>query len=105
MSVVAKADLLKKFSEIVGDDTSDNVLNFMSDLTDTLDDKEKNNSEDWKAKYEANDAEWRKKYRDRFMNGSDEKIEEQEHDSDENDEPKLKTSFDELFTNENKEDK
>ena len=97
MAVKSKADLLKVFSEIVGDDTSDNVLNFMGDLTDTLDENDKNKSgqEDWKKKYEDNDAEWRKKYRERFMRGADEPDEMKP--IKENDEPKLKTEYDELF--------
>ena len=54
MAVITKADLLKKFGEIVGDDNSDRNLEFLGDLQDTFDDLEsKSQSEgDWKAKYE-----------------------------------------------------
>ena len=54
------------------------------------------NAEDWKKKYEENDAEWRKRYQDRFFNPDKPNDTEPEPDP----EPK-KLTFDELF----KEDK
>ena len=105
MSVISKADLLKKFSEIVGDDNSDKVLDFMGDLSDTMDDydtKTKGDGVDWKAKYEENDKNWRQKYRDRFDapvdtgNQGGNNPPDENDGSDEND-PPLKTSFEELF--------
>lgn len=104
MSVLTKADLLQKVKEIVGDDTSDNVLNFLGDLDDTISDFEKksNDNTDWKTKYEENDKSWREKYRDRFLQGSDH-IDEQSADKgksineSEQTEPQLKNSYDELF--------
>ena len=62
--------LLSKIKERIGEDTSDEALRFIEDVTDTIDDyesKTKDNT-DWKKKYEDNDAEWRKKYKDRFFN-------------------------------------
>ena len=105
MSVVPKADLLKKFKEIVGDDTSDAILEFMGDVSDTLDDAEKrtNSDDDWKKKYEDNDKMWREKYRDRFMQGSDKPDEQNagrnaNGGNEDDNEPQLKTSYDDLFT-------
>lgn len=106
MAIVTKSDLLKKINEIVGDNTSDAVVGLLEDVADTFDDAEKRakgDGENWKEKYEQNDAEWRKKYRDRFMQGSDEPDEQNgikgaNGGNDEDNEPQLKTSFDELFT-------
>jgi hypothetical protein len=104
MAIVPKSDLLNKFQTIVGDNTSDDVLNFLDDMKDTLDDFEKRSSVDseWKAKYEANDKAWRERYRDRFMNGAKEPDEmtpnvPEGNGGEGDNEPKLKTSFSELF--------
>ena len=69
MAVISKEDLLKRISERIGDDNSDDALSLLEDLSDTIKDFEERNSEDWKTKYEENDAKWRKKYRERFENG------------------------------------
>ena len=105
MAVITKADLLKKFGEIVGDDNSDRNLEFLGDLQDTFDDLESKSQSDvdWKAKYEENDKNWRQKYRDRFMSGTPEdKIKEQNDTpsdgSEGENEPILKTTFEEFFT-------
>lgn len=67
MAVLKKDEFIKKFSEIVGEDnTNDNVLSFYEDISDTFDAYE--DIEDWKSKYEENDLNWRRKYRDRFFN-------------------------------------
>lgn len=95
-----KSELLEQVRAIIGEDTSDNALNLLSDLSDTIDDYEKSSSggEDWKKKYEENDAQWRQKYKERFFA----KIETKE-DSEDNEpsieEPKeeQKTKFEELF--------
>ena len=70
MAVVDRAELIKRFSELLNDDTSDEVIQLTEDLSDTLSDYDKrvNDKEDWKTKFEENDAEWRKKYRERFEN-------------------------------------
>ena len=70
MPALSKDQLLSKIKERIGEDTSDEALRFIEDVTDTIDDyesKTKDNT-DWKKKYEDNDAEWRKKYKERFFN-------------------------------------
>lgn len=71
--VKGKDELLNQIKEIVGDNTDDSTLNFLTDITDTIDDYETrvNDQTDWKTKYEQNDAEWRQKYKDRFFNKGD----------------------------------
>lgn len=77
MAVISKEDLLKRISERIGDDNSDEAISLLEDVSDTIKDFEERDSEDWKAKYEENDAQWRKKYRERFENGAPD-IEEKE---------------------------
>lgn len=73
MSVVDKAELIRRLSERFTDDTSDEVIQLTEDLSDTLNDYDNrvNDKQDWKTKFEENDAEWRKKYKERFLNSSD----------------------------------
>lgn len=68
MAVISKEDLLRRISERIGDDNSDETLSLLEDVSDTITDFEERDSEDWKTKYEENDAKWRKKYRERFEN-------------------------------------
>ena len=70
MPALSKDQLLAKIKERIGEDTSDEALQFIEDVTDTIDDYESKTEDNtnWKKKYEDNDAEWRKKYKDRFFN-------------------------------------
>lgn len=93
--VRSKDEIIKMLTEKMGEDTSDEALAILEDVTDTISDYEAKTADatDWKTKYENNDKEWRDRYRERFMTGSD--------DSDEDipDEPEdKKYTFDELFT-------
>lgn len=79
----------------IGDDNSDEAIELLEDVTDTLNDYETRtaDSTNWKEKYETNDREWRDKYKERFMSGDsseDDKFIEDEE------EPKRYT-FEELF--------
>lgn len=69
MAVRTKDEILELVRARVGDDSSDEVIEFIEDITDTLNDYEKrlSDSTDWRAKYEENDAEWREKYKARFF--------------------------------------
>lgn len=80
MAVRTTEELLESIKSRVGDSTEDADLEFLEDVTDTLSDlKEKSSGqEDWKAKFEENDKQWREKYRDRFFEKKDEEIEEAE---------------------------
>lgn len=77
------------------DEASDEQLAVLEDLTDTLTDLTTRAADqtDWQSRYEALDAEWRKKYRDRFL-GSDEDPEEEEEEPEENDAP---VKYEDLF--------
>lgn len=95
MAVKSKAEILELIKARVGDDTSDEALAIIEDVTDTLDDYEARiaDSGDWKARYEQNDAEWRQKYRDRFFQPAAEPEPEPE-------EVEEKTTFEDLFEEE-----
>lgn len=91
--VKTKDELLASIKERFKDDTSDETISFIEDVSDTINDLETRASDetDWKSKYEENDKQWREKYRDRFFN-SEGKVDENLDD----DTPKP-MSFDDLF--------
>lgn len=95
MAIVSKEDLIKRLSEKFGDDNSDEVIQLTEDLSDTLNDFDSriNDTEDWKAKFEENDNMWRKKYKDRFLEPSDNEEEIHEQGEDEN----TNVTFNDLF--------
>lgn len=97
MSVRTKDEIMKFIKDRTQDDTSDETLAFIEDVNDTFNDYDSklNDSTDWKQKYEDNDKQWREKYRDRFFSGDDNNNDTDNHESDENEEPK---TFTDLFT-------
>lgn len=94
MAIKTIEELMGAVRARVGEDTSDEAIAFVEDVSDTL--TSLSNAEDWKKRYEDNDAEWRRRYQDRFFNPE----KPNEHEPDPDPEPK-KLTFDELF----KEDK
>lgn len=102
MAVKTKEEILSLIKDRLGDDTSDTALQLVEDINDTLDSLEKPaDSEDWKTKYEQNDAEWRKKYRDRFFNtGSTDDKPNEPSEPEEPEEPEDPVTFDDLFKKE-----
>ena len=69
MAILTKEQMLEQLRSHLAEDTSDEVLKLVEDISDTFDDFDNKTKDttDWKAKYEENDANWRKKYRDRFF--------------------------------------
>ena len=98
MAVRSKAEILDLIRARVGDDTSDEALTIIEDITDTLDDYDARIAEsgDWQRRYEVNDAVWRQRYRDRFFgSGNEDLIDDDPEDPE--DEPEKPQSFDDLF--------
>ena len=95
MAIKSREDLLKSLNTLIGDNSTDENLAILEDVTDTLKDYEEKTADqtDWKSKYEQNDAEWRKKYKDRFLSGETIK-DEQEEDVEKDSKP---LTFDSLF--------
>ena len=96
MAIKGITELIESARTLIGENTSDEALAFMDDLSDTMSDydtRTKDNT-DWEQKYQENDAQWRKRYADRFSG----KVEdEDEDDSYELPDPPKKTYLD-LFT-------
>ena len=97
--ILSREDLLSAVRNIFGEDSTDEQISFIENLSDTVSDFEDRitSSGDWKTKYEENDANWRKRYTERFVNPTTTRnaiIEEQEEDIIDDGSPK---SFAELF--------
>lgn len=73
MAVKTREEILAEIKDRIGEQTDDETITFIEDITDTLSDletKAQGDGTDWKAKYEENDAEWRRKYTERFYSSS-----------------------------------
>lgn len=98
MAVKDRDSILATVKQVIGDNTSDEAITLMEDITDTLEDYETKVSDktNWKAKYEEMDANWRKKYVERFSGKTGEEIKEEQEEQIKDD-GEIR-SFDELFT-------
>jgi hypothetical protein len=70
MAVRTREEILEALRTKVGEQTDDETIAFLEDVTDTLTDLEtraKGDGENWEQRYKDNDAEWRKKYAERFF--------------------------------------
>ena len=76
MSVLTREEFLNRLNERVGEDTSDNAISFLEDMTETFDSMSQSDGEDWKKKYEELDESWKKRYRERFFSTPTEENEE-----------------------------
>lgn len=106
MAIKTRDEILAAIRSRLGDDTSDDALSIIEDIDDTFKDYETRAGENWKSKYNELDAQWRKRYRDRFFQKPDNEETTPEEVKDDNekdlkDESEVK-DFDELF--EEKED-
>lgn len=99
MAVKSKEDILNALKQTFGDDTSDETLSLIEDVSDTYDDMSSKVQEsgDWKSKYEENDKAWREKYRDRFYSKP---IDEAEPETELETEPNKPRNFEDLFKTE-----
>lgn len=102
MAVRTRDEILAAIRSCLGDDTSDDALTIIEDIDDTFKDYETRTGEDWKGKYDELDAQWRKRYRDRFFQKADNEETTPEDVKDDNEEDLKDESevkdFDELFT-------
>lgn len=99
MAVLNREELLNRINDIVGEDTSDETLSLIEDISDTYDDMNNrvNDTEDWKTKYETNDREWRQKYKDRFYNTENAEDIDKDIKRGDNKEEEVPTTFEDLF--------
>ena len=89
MAVRTRDELITAVNTIIGETPDDNGLSLLEDISDTF--ASYDDTEYWKTKYEENDAEWRKRYKERFE-GKKVIMEENE-----DEDKKEKTKFEELF--------
>lgn len=97
--VKSKEELIEEIRTVVGDDTSDNVIALIENVTDTVTELETTDGEEWKQKFEENDKMWREKYISRFTEGTVEPTTEPTTEPPTDDEEKEKT-FEDLFEEE-----
>ena len=93
MAKVTFDELRQQINAVVGERQDDEARHLRENVADTL-----NPDEDWRSRYETLDAEWRKRYRDRFNGKGEEKEEPEEKEGTEEE-----ITFDDLF--EKKEEK
>ena len=69
MAVRSKEEIMEMIRGRIGEDADDETLTFVEDVSDTLEDLtgRASSSIDWEARYNENDAEWRKRYKERFF--------------------------------------
>lgn len=97
MAILTKEELLKAVQEKLS--SSDDDLVILENITDTINAFEVDKTEDWKAKYEENDKQWRERYKARFSEPSAKpSVEEKTPTPDEPEEPKSANfTVDDLF--------
>lgn len=93
MAIRTREELMSQLQTIAGEDTSDEMLSFIQDVSDTLgDNTSAQRITELETKLEEQETEWRKKYRDAFFTGKpDESL-------DDEPEGKRPRTFEELFS-------
>lgn len=97
MAVKTRDEILEAVRSRIGDNTDDESIAFLEDITDTftdLEEKAKGDGTDWEAKYKENDEEWRKRYTERFYSSEPEQKEQEPKEP----EPEKPKTFSDLFT-------
>lgn len=94
MAVRTREEIMAQLQTIIGDDTSDDTLNFVQDVSDTLgNDNSATRITELETQLRTQDEEWRKKYRDAFFTGKPD-----DAFKDEEDESQKPKRFEDLFT-------
>lgn len=93
MAIKSIDEIMDAVRTRMGDDISDETLMFIEDVSDTL--NSFSEADNWRKRYEENDEEWRRKYRDRFFSSKDEV--EGEDDFREREEEKESLTYENLF--------
>lgn len=96
MAVRTKEEILEAIKTRVGEQTDDETISFLEDVSDTftnLETRTNGDGEDWKTKYEENDKMWRERYTTRFFSKEPEPDPKPESEP----EPEVKKTFSDLF--------
>lgn len=94
-----KDEFFNLLHERLGEDSSDEAISFMEDVTDTYNDLERRASSansDWEQRYHDLDETWKKRYRHRFFSGEGGTPNAREPDNEPDDDPE-NISFNDLF--------
>lgn len=97
MSILSRDDFFREIKSHIGDDSSDESLTFLENITDTYNDLEtraNGDGTDWKAEAQRIDNEWRAKYKERFFSG---KVDDDDNDDKPKDDKPKKLTFENLF--------
>lgn len=73
MAVLNRETFFSRLNEMVGNNSDEQHISFIEDMTDTYNDMEKRASGDgvnWEQKYHDNDRAWRERYSHRFFSGN-----------------------------------
>lgn len=70
--IKTKDEIIASITSRIGDDTSDEAISLIEDVSDTLNDYDRRAADqtDWEARYNENDEMWRKRYMERFNQGT-----------------------------------
>lgn len=74
MAVLSRDEYFARLHDRLGDDSSDESITFLEDMTDTYNDMESRangDGVDWEQRYRELDESWKKRYRHRFFHGGD----------------------------------
>lgn len=77
MAILSREQYFARLQERLGNDTTDEGISFLEDMTDTYNDMEgrsKGDGIDWEKKYHELDESWKTRYRHRFFSGGDSAI-------------------------------
>lgn len=100
MAILKREDFFSRLHDRMGDDTSDEAISFLEDMTDTYDDMEKRANGDginWEQKYKDLDETWKKRYSHRFFSGkSSDYVPDDNNENNETNEEDI--TIDELFS-------
>lgn len=77
MAIRTREEIMEAVRQRFNDDTSNDTLTFIEDISDTLNNYESSINTDWEAKYnelkaqyQIIDSNWRQRYRERFFNNT-----------------------------------
>lgn len=91
MSIKTREEIISSLSDILGDNNSDEALQLLTDVKDTLGNQtDAQRITELEIQLTELDTTWRKKYRDAFLSGADESFEEEQE--------KKPKRFEDLFT-------
>lgn len=80
MAIKTRDELISSVSDILGENNSDEALQLLTDLRDTLGSQtDAQKITELENQLKEQDATWRKKYRDAFLSGADESFEEEQN--------------------------